>query len=189
MTEASAGARTFVTLRDCTLREGRDVPGVAFTSEQAVAIATLLAEARVPELEVIAPAHIEADVAWAARLRAFGLGVRVSGLVYAAGADCRAHLAAVARTGAVRPCWLAPLLLPASALSVAVSVVVPVWILTLVLRSFLGSDWLSLAFSLLLTSSACLASGGLTLALLARQRAGSPAPAPSGALFLETHHE
>lgn len=101
----------------------------------------------------------------------------------------RRTLAAVARTDAVRPCWLAPLLVPASALSVAVSVVVPVWILTLVLRSFLGSDWLSLGFAFLLTSSACLASGGLTVALLARQRAGSPAPAPSGAFLLETRHE
>ena len=101
----------------------------------------------------------------------------------------RRTLAAVADATAARPCRLATLLVPASALSVAMSVVAPVWILTLVLRSFLGSDWLSLGFAFLLTSSAGLASGGLTLALLARQRAGSPAPAPSGAFLLETRHE
>ena len=95
MAESDAGARRFVTLRDCTLREGRDVPGVAFTTEQVVVLARLLAEARVPELEVIAPAQVDADVVWAARLREAALGVRVSGLVYAAGAECRAHLGAV----------------------------------------------------------------------------------------------
>jgi homocitrate synthase NifV len=93
--ESAAGARRSVTLRDGTLREGRDVPGVAFTWEQVLGIATQLAEARVPELEVVAPAHVDADLDWAARLREAALGVRVSGLVYAAGAECRAHLAAV----------------------------------------------------------------------------------------------
>jgi homocitrate synthase NifV len=95
MAESAPGARRFVTLRECTLREGRDVPGVAFTTEQVVAIARLLTAARVPELEVVAPAHVADDVVWAARLREAALGVRVSGLVYAAGAECRAHLAAV----------------------------------------------------------------------------------------------
>ena len=71
------------------------MPGVALTWEQVLGIATLLAEARVPELEVVAPAHVEEDVVWAARLREAALGVRVSGLVYAAGAECRAHLADV----------------------------------------------------------------------------------------------
>jgi homocitrate synthase NifV len=95
MAESIGGAAKPVTLRDCTLREGRDVPGVAFTWEQVLSIAALLAEARVPELEVVAPAHVEEDVVWAARLREAALGVRVSGLVYAAGAECRAHLADV----------------------------------------------------------------------------------------------
>jgi len=105
----------------------------------------------------------------------------------------RRTLAAVAKAGAIRPLWLAPLLLPASALSVAVSVVAPVWLLTFLLRPLLGSEWLSLGFAFALTSSTGLAVAGLGLALLTWRRTASSAPAPAGALFpevhLEVHHE
>jgi len=101
----------------------------------------------------------------------------------------RRTLAAVRDATPAGPCWLAPLLVPASALSVALSVVAPVWVLTLLLRPLLGSDWLSLGFALAVTFSTGLAVAGLGLALLTQRRTAGPTPAPSGALFLEVHHE
>ncbi len=101
----------------------------------------------------------------------------------------RRTLTAVAEARAVRPCWLAPLLVPASALSVAVSVVVPIWLLTLLLRPFLGSDWLSLVFVFALTSSVGVAVAGLGLTLINQQRTEGSVPAPAGALSLEVRHE
>lgn len=70
-------------LRDATLREGRDVPGVTFTPEERVAIAGALAAARVDEAEVVAPAHVADDVTIAADIRAATPGLLLSGLVYA----------------------------------------------------------------------------------------------------------
>jgi len=101
----------------------------------------------------------------------------------------RRTLSAVAGARAVRPCWLTPLLVPASALSVAVSVVVPIWFLTLLLRPIVGSEWLSLALAFALTSSAGVAVAGLGLTLINQQRAEGSAPAPAGALSLEVGHE
>jgi hypothetical protein len=101
----------------------------------------------------------------------------------------RRTLNAVADATAARPCRLAPLVVPASALSVAMSVAAPVWLLTLLVRPLLGSEWLSLGFALALTISTGLVISGVGLSLLTQRRMPGLAPAPNGALFTEVHHE
>jgi homocitrate synthase NifV len=93
--ESGAPDAAGIVIRDCTLREGRDVPGVEFSVEQAARIARLVAAAGVPEIEVVAPGRVMADVALAERLRAERLGLRIAGLVYAASPRCREDIAAV----------------------------------------------------------------------------------------------
>ena len=101
----------------------------------------------------------------------------------------RRTLNAVADATAVRPCRLAPLIVPASALSVAMSVAAPVWLLTLLLRPLLGSEWLSLGFALVVTVSTGLVISAVGLTLLAQRRTPGLAPAPNGASLPEVHHE
>lgn len=72
-----------IALRDVTLREGLDTPGVTFTRSQRVAIAHGLAAAGLRELEVVAPSRVRGEVGIAASIRAAGVPVRLSGLVYA----------------------------------------------------------------------------------------------------------
>jgi homocitrate synthase NifV len=72
-----------ITLRDATLREGLDTPGVSFTRTQRAKIARALVAAGVRELEVVAPSRVRADVGFAAAIRDHGTRVRLSGLVYA----------------------------------------------------------------------------------------------------------
>lgn len=84
-----------ILIRDSTLREGRDVPGVDFSTEQRLRIARLLDRAGVPEIEVAAPARIAEDAAFAARLKEQGLGIRTSGLVYCAGPRWKEEVAAL----------------------------------------------------------------------------------------------
>lgn len=72
-----------IALRDVTLREGLDTPGVAFTRSQRVVIARGLASAGLRELEVVAPSRVRGEVGIAASIRAAGVPVRLSGLVYA----------------------------------------------------------------------------------------------------------
>jgi hypothetical protein len=94
----------------------------------------------------------------------------------------RRTLAAVEPT---RPSWLAPLLLPASTASLGMTVFVPIWLLTTLLRPVFGSGWFSLGLAFVLSSSAGLAAVGLGLAVLIRRQKAGPAPAGSGALFRE----
>jgi hypothetical protein len=101
----------------------------------------------------------------------------------------RRTLRAVADATAVRPCRLTTLLIPASALSVTMSVAVPVWLLTVLLRPLLGSEWLSLGFALALTVSTGLVISAVGLTLLAQRRTPGLAPAPNGASLPEVHHE
>ena len=79
--------RANLEMRDSTLREGLDVPNVAFTLEQRLRIAALLAELGVAELEVLAPGRVAADVAVAREIRAQGLNARCTGLLYASSPD------------------------------------------------------------------------------------------------------
>jgi homocitrate synthase NifV len=87
MSDGVTGERRRIAIRDCTLREGRDVPGVEFSIEQCLTIARALAEAGVTEIELVAPARIAEDLPAAARLRSEGLPLTISGLVYAARPD------------------------------------------------------------------------------------------------------
>jgi homocitrate synthase NifV len=77
-----------VTLRDATLREGLDTPNVAFSLEQRVRIARHLARARISEVEVVAPSRVSQDLVFVRRLRAEGIDLRASGLIYAYSPDC-----------------------------------------------------------------------------------------------------
>jgi homocitrate synthase NifV len=84
-----------IVIRDSTLREGLDVPGVCFSTEQKLRIAKLLDQAEVPEIEVVAPGKVFEDLEFAGRLKAKGLRIRTSGLVYAYGPRCREEVDAV----------------------------------------------------------------------------------------------
>lgn len=72
-----------VTLKDSTLREGLDTPGVSFSAEQKLTIAKALDQAGVPEIEIVAPSRVMQDVQFASILKAENLRVKTSGLVYA----------------------------------------------------------------------------------------------------------
>jgi homocitrate synthase NifV len=72
-----------VAIRDVTLREGLDTPGVSLSSEQRLRIARALAAAGVSEIEVAAPASLLEDLALARTIREAGLPLATSGLVYA----------------------------------------------------------------------------------------------------------
>lgn len=84
-----------IVIRDSTLREGLDVPGVDFSMEQKLRIARLLDHARVPEIEIVAPGKVFEDLDFAKRLRAEGLRIRTSGLVYSFLPRCREEVAAI----------------------------------------------------------------------------------------------
>ena len=72
-----------VVIKDSTLREGLDVPGVNFSLEQKLKIARLLDQAQVPEMEVVAPGNVFKDLEFVKRLRKERIQIRTSGLIYA----------------------------------------------------------------------------------------------------------
>ncbi len=84
--------RPDVIVRDSTLREGLDTPGVAFSAEQRRAIAQLLEQAKVSEIEIVAPSRVLEDLAIARALKEDGLHIVTSGLVYAYGPNCAAEI-------------------------------------------------------------------------------------------------
>jgi homocitrate synthase NifV len=71
-----------VTLRDSTLREGQDTPGVSFSTEQKLKIASALEEAGVPEVEIVAPSRVLKDLEAVKRIKDSGLRLITSGLIY-----------------------------------------------------------------------------------------------------------
>jgi len=81
-----------VELRDSTLREGLDTPGVAFSEEQALRIARMLVACGVPEAEVVAPSRVAEGLRLVRSLRAERVAIRTSALIYAAGARCKAEI-------------------------------------------------------------------------------------------------
>jgi homocitrate synthase NifV len=83
----SAAARR-IAIRDVSLREGLDVPGVNYTGEQKRIIVRLLQRANVSEIEIVAPAAVPKDLEFARSLKREGCGVKLSGLVYASGDRC-----------------------------------------------------------------------------------------------------
>jgi len=80
--EPSVHASEKIVIRDSTLREGLDVPTVDFTIEQRLRIARLLHEAKVPEIEIVAPSRIFEDKNVAVKIKEEGLPILTSGLVY-----------------------------------------------------------------------------------------------------------
>lgn len=77
-----------VTLRDATLREGLDTPNVSFTAAQRVVIARALARAGVVEAEMVAPSRVTGDLEFVGAVRAAGIKLQCSGLIYAYAKDC-----------------------------------------------------------------------------------------------------
>jgi homocitrate synthase NifV len=73
---------TQITLRDSTLREGMDTPGVHFSPEQKLKIARCLEEARVSEAEILAPSRVLRDLESVRKIRDSGLRLQTSGLIY-----------------------------------------------------------------------------------------------------------
>jgi len=85
-----------VILRDATLREGPDVPGVSLSVEQKVEIAESLAMAGVPEAEVVAPDRVFDDLRFVGTLTRRGMGIKTSGLIYAASPTAMEEMEAAA---------------------------------------------------------------------------------------------
>lgn len=77
-----SGVERSVIIRDSTLREAMDVPGVHFTTDERLFLARLLAEAGVPELEVAAPARVAEDLEFVRELKGEGIPVSATGLIY-----------------------------------------------------------------------------------------------------------
>jgi homocitrate synthase NifV len=71
-----------IVLKDSTMREGQDVPGVSLDPDQKRMLLKLLAEARVPEAEIVAPGHFERDLNFAKESGAAECAIRTSGLIY-----------------------------------------------------------------------------------------------------------
>src|SRR5208282_757013 len=72
-----------IILRDSTLREGQDTPGVSFSCDQKLNIARALAQAGVPEIEIVAPSRVLKDLEAVKNIRDSGLQLETSGLIYA----------------------------------------------------------------------------------------------------------
>lgn len=72
-----------ITLRDSTLREAMDTPGVWFDAAARREIAAALARLGVEEAEVVAPSRVEKDLGAVRALRDVAVGLRLSGLIYA----------------------------------------------------------------------------------------------------------
>lgn len=74
-----------VVLKDATMREGLDVPGVALDTGQRRTLLAKLAGAGIPEAEVVAPGHFDRDLDFLRNSGAAGSTIRTSGLIYGYG--------------------------------------------------------------------------------------------------------
>ena len=83
-----------VLLRDSSLRESMDTPGVDFSLPDRLTIARTLDSLGVREAEIVAPARVEADLEVASRIRQEDLGMEISGLVYANRPECSSQVIA-----------------------------------------------------------------------------------------------
>ena len=93
--EPPSPPRPVITLRDSTLREGLDVAGVHFSTAQKLRMARLLEEANVPEIEIVAPGRVLADLPFVDTLKAEGARIATAGLLYSASPQVRAEIEAV----------------------------------------------------------------------------------------------
>jgi homocitrate synthase NifV len=81
-----------ITIKDSTLREGLDVRDVNFSFEQKLNITTWMDQAKVPEMEVVAPGKVFQDLEFVKKLKARGLSIRTSGLVYSSDSQAREEI-------------------------------------------------------------------------------------------------
>lgn len=81
-----------IVIKDSTLREGLDVPDVNFSFDQKLNIATLMDQAKVPEIEVVAPSNVFQDLEFVKKLKVRGLSIRTSGLVYSFNSQAREEI-------------------------------------------------------------------------------------------------
>jgi homocitrate synthase NifV len=81
-----------IVFKDSTMREGLDVPGVTLDLARKRTLLEKLAELQVPEAELVAPGHFEADIAMLRDMAASDLPIVSSGLVYGNRPECGRHL-------------------------------------------------------------------------------------------------
>ncbi len=81
-----------IIIKDSTLREGLDVPNVNFSCEQRLNIAKLMEQAKVPEIEVVAPGKVFQDLEFVRKMKARGLSIRASGLIYSLNSQAREEI-------------------------------------------------------------------------------------------------
>lgn len=81
-----------IVIKDSTLREGLDVPDIHFSFEQKLNIVKWLDRAKVPETEVVAPGKVSQDLEFVKKLKARGLSIRTSGLVYSFNSQAREEI-------------------------------------------------------------------------------------------------
>jgi len=86
-----------IIIRDSTLREGEDTVGVIFEINQKLKIARLLNQAKVPEIEIVAPGKVLKDLKFVKRVKGEPLQIRTSGLVYAHSPRCQEEIEEISK--------------------------------------------------------------------------------------------
>ena len=86
-----------ILLRDSTLREAMDTPGVEFSIDDRLAIARMLESLGVSEAEVVAPARVETDLPIAERIAQQDLHLEISGLIYSNRPECEQQVQAAGK--------------------------------------------------------------------------------------------
>jgi homocitrate synthase NifV len=81
-------------LKDSTLREGLDTPGVTFSAAQKLNIARALDDAHVPEIEIVAPSRVLQDLEFARTVRKEIPRLITSGLIYSHNSRAKAEIEA-----------------------------------------------------------------------------------------------
>jgi len=81
-----------VVLKDSTMREGQDVPGVALDTDRKRSLLKMLDEAGIPEAELVAPGHFDRDLRFVKDSGAAEWTIRSSGLIYGNGPGWREQI-------------------------------------------------------------------------------------------------
>jgi homocitrate synthase NifV len=89
--------RAVIRIKDSTLREGLDTPNVTFSEGQKRNIVRALEAAGVPEEEIVAPSRVLEDLEFAKVMKGEASKIRMSGLIYAHGADFEKEIEAASR--------------------------------------------------------------------------------------------
>lgn len=85
-------AQSRVILKDSTMREGLDVPGVVLDAGQKRALLGRLTAAGIPEVELVAPGHFASDLQDLRQIGTVDGPVRSSGLIYGYGPAWREQI-------------------------------------------------------------------------------------------------